>query len=52
MRFDVHPDRNYEIVGVDDIAVITLKRNISFDANVKPICLADNKIRIKNREEV
>ena len=52
LRFDVHPGRNYEVVGVDDIGVITLKRNITFNQNAKPICLADNKVRIKNREEV
>ena len=29
-RFDVHPERDQDVIGVNDIAVITLKENITF----------------------
>ena len=49
---DVHPERKHSIMGNNDIAIITLKRNITFSETIKPICLASQYDNLVPGEQV
>ena len=49
---DVHPERTPKLMGNNDLAIITLQKNITFSETIKPVCLAGQYDNLLPGEQV